>query len=185
MARCLPRVAPRLERAAVVGDDVVLVVDGLRLPELDERQLAGRTALALRPRLARELLPHLVLKVRQSLREDIYNELVLNGDSLPDALVNIVEREPRRVELARAGLGLRLRLEATPALERVLSFRRDPELGVYALLAIEHCHLVRLALRSAVLTICKTAIVVAASVVMRARSRTFSRARYRFCFKAL
>jgi hypothetical protein len=66
---------------------------------------------------------------------------MLIGDPLPDALVNVVERERRHVELARARLRLRLRLEASPALERVLGVvRRDAELGVHALLAIEHLH---------------------------------------------
>src|SRR5262249_22270928 len=46
MRRRLPGVALRLERAAVIGDDVARVVDRLGYPQLDQRQLAGRTLLA-------------------------------------------------------------------------------------------------------------------------------------------
>ena len=41
MRRRLAGVALRLERAAVVGDDVARVVDGFWRPQLDFRQLAG------------------------------------------------------------------------------------------------------------------------------------------------
>src|SRR5262245_8451600 len=42
MRRRLPGVALRLERAAVIGNDVARVVDGLWHPHLNERQLTGR-----------------------------------------------------------------------------------------------------------------------------------------------
>src|SRR5262249_53202911 len=41
--RRLPGIALRLERAAVIGNHVALVVHGLRHPQLDQRQLAGRS----------------------------------------------------------------------------------------------------------------------------------------------
>src|SRR5262249_6523923 len=37
-----------------------------------------------------------------SLRQNIHDELVLSGDSLPDALVDVVKRDLRRVQLALA-----------------------------------------------------------------------------------
>ena len=46
MRRRLPGIALRLERAAVIGDDVALVKDRLGHPQLDERQLTGRTLFA-------------------------------------------------------------------------------------------------------------------------------------------
>src|SRR5262249_60829532 len=46
--RRLPGVALRLERSAVIGDDVALVVDGLGYPQLNERQLALRSLFARR-----------------------------------------------------------------------------------------------------------------------------------------
>src|SRR5262245_10589909 len=100
--RRLPGVALRLERAAIIGDDVALVVNPLGHPQLNERQLARRSLLAPRAWLPCSLLFNLVLKVRDSLRQNIHNELVLSGDSLPDALVDIVKRDLRRVQLALA-----------------------------------------------------------------------------------
>src|SRR5262249_18293642 len=42
----LASIALGLERAAIIGDDVARVVDGLWHPQLDQRQLAGRPLLA-------------------------------------------------------------------------------------------------------------------------------------------
>src|SRR5262249_37010357 len=100
--RRLPGVALRLEGAAIIGDDVARVVDGLWHPQLDQRQLAGRSLLTARSWLPCSLLFDLVLKVRDSPRQNIHDELVLSGDSLPDALVDIVKRDWRRVQLALA-----------------------------------------------------------------------------------
>src|SRR5262249_57547867 len=94
--RRLPGIALRLERAAVIGDHVARVVDGLWHPQLDQRQLAGRSLLAPRAWLPCSLPFDLVLKVRNSLRQNIHDELVLSGDSLPDALVDVVKRDLRR-----------------------------------------------------------------------------------------
>src|SRR5262245_40437394 len=101
MRRRLPGIALRLERAAVIGDHVALVVDGLWHPQLDQRQLARRSLLTARSCWPRRS-PHLrvSLKVRDSLRQNIHDELVLSGDSLPDALVDVVKRDLRRVQLA-------------------------------------------------------------------------------------
>jgi hypothetical protein len=72
--------------------------------------------------------PHLrvVLKLRKDLGQDINHELVLGGDPLLDATIDLVERGRRRVELALARLRLRLGLHALPALKRVFGVRRDP-----------------------------------------------------------
>src|SRR5262245_43812777 len=48
MRRRLPGVALRLERATIIGDDVALVMNHIGYPQLNERQLAGRSLLALR-----------------------------------------------------------------------------------------------------------------------------------------
>src|SRR5262245_34247322 len=125
MRRWLPSVALRLERAAVIGDDIAFVIDRLGHPQLNERQLAGRLLLTARSWLSCSLLFDLVLKVRDSLRQDIHDELVLSGDSLPDALVDVVKRDLRRVQPARLRLRLRFRNETLPAYQRVLSVRRD------------------------------------------------------------
>jgi hypothetical protein len=50
---------------------------------------------------------------------------MLSGDSLFDALVDVVQRDLRRVELARLRLRLRFCHETLPAFQRVLSLRRD------------------------------------------------------------
>src|SRR5262249_34693228 len=50
MRRRLAGIALCLERAAVVGDDVARVVDGFWRPQLDYRQLTGRTLFAPRAR---------------------------------------------------------------------------------------------------------------------------------------
>src|SRR5262245_21733053 len=92
MRRRLPGVALRLEGAAIIGDHVALVVHGLWHPQLDERQLAGRPLLTARSWLPCSLLFDLVLKVRDSPRQNIHDELVFSGDSLPDALVDVVKR---------------------------------------------------------------------------------------------
>src|SRR5262249_13207927 len=102
MRRRLPGVALRLEGAAIIGDHVALVVHGLWHPQLDQRQLAGRPLLTARSWLPCSLLFDLVLKVRDSLRQNIHDELVLSGDSLPDALVDVVQGQKRRVQLALA-----------------------------------------------------------------------------------
>src|SRR5262249_9703349 len=100
--RWLPGIALRLERAAVIGDDIALVMDPLGHPQLNERQLAGRSLLTPRSWLPCSLLFDLVLNARDSLRQDIHDELVLSGDSLPDALVDVFKRDLRRVQLALA-----------------------------------------------------------------------------------
>jgi hypothetical protein len=46
MRRRLPGIALRLERAAIIGDDVALVIDRLGYPQLNERQLTRRSLLA-------------------------------------------------------------------------------------------------------------------------------------------
>src|SRR5262249_53346180 len=53
MRRRLAGIALRLERTAVVGDDVARVVDGFWRPQLDYRQLTGRTLFAPRARRPR------------------------------------------------------------------------------------------------------------------------------------
>jgi len=78
------------------------------------------------------------LKVRDSLRQNIHDELVLSGDSLPDALVDVVKRDLRRVQPARLRLRLRFRHETPPAYQGVLSVRRHSEFSVYAFPVVEH-----------------------------------------------
>src|SRR5262249_3441916 len=74
------------------------------------------------------------------------HELMLGGDPFPDALIDLSQRRRHNVELALARLWLfALGLHAAPAVKRVLGLlRRDPELGIEAILAVEHCHLAQL-----------------------------------------
>src|SRR5262245_13495182 len=103
MRRRLPGVALRLEGAAIIGDDVARAVDGLWHPQLDQRQLAGRSLLAPRACWPRRP-PHLrvSLKVREELGQDADHELVLGGDPFPDALIDLSQRGRHNVELALA-----------------------------------------------------------------------------------
>src|SRR5262249_42657918 len=81
MRRRLAGIALRLERAAVVGDDVALVIDRLGHPQLNERQLPGRPLFAPRARGPR-WSPHLrvVLKVHEDLGQEVDIELMLGGN---------------------------------------------------------------------------------------------------------
>src|SRR4029077_19353468 len=90
MRRRLPGVAPRLERAAVIGDDVALVIDRLWHPQLDERHLSGRSLLAPRPLRP----PHLwvALNLREELGQDTHHKLMLGGNALLDAPIDVIER---------------------------------------------------------------------------------------------
>jgi hypothetical protein len=63
MRRRLAGVAPGLERAAVVGDDVARIEHILRCPRLDHRQLAGRSLRPCRP--GRSPPFRVVLKLRK------------------------------------------------------------------------------------------------------------------------
>src|SRR5262249_39445094 len=97
MRRRLSGVAYRLERAAVVGDDVARVMDRLGHPQLDERQLTRCSLLARRPR-------HLwvALKAPEDLGQDVNHEVVFGGNALLDTPIDVIERELRRVEPALA-----------------------------------------------------------------------------------
>src|SRR5215510_10464069 len=101
MRRRLAGVALRLERAAVVGDDVARVVDGFWRPQLDYRQLTGRTLFPPRARRPR-WPPHLrvVLKLRDDLARDVNHELMLGGNPLLDAPIDLSQRGRRNVDLA-------------------------------------------------------------------------------------
>jgi LysR substrate binding domain len=128
MRRWLPGVAPRLIGAAVIGDDVALIVDRLGHPQLDERQLAGRSLLAPRPRRPRRP-PHLwvALNLREELGQDTHHKLMLGGDALLDAPIDVIERGRRRVELALARLRLfALGFLAPPAIKRILGLLSKP-----------------------------------------------------------
>src|SRR5262249_57670291 len=70
MRRRLAGIALRLERAAVVLDDVARVVDGLWRPQLDYRQPTGRTLVAPRARRPRwSPQPRVALKLRRDLAQ--------------------------------------------------------------------------------------------------------------------
>src|SRR5262249_5433936 len=101
MRRRLASIALRLERAAVVSDDVARVVDGFWRPQLDYRQLTGRTLFAPRARRPR-WPPHLrvVLKLRDDLAHDLNHQVVLGGNPLLDAPIDLSQRGRRNIELA-------------------------------------------------------------------------------------
>src|SRR5262249_43873563 len=101
MRRRLAGIALRLERAAVVGDDVARVVDGFWRPQLDYRQLTGRTLFApraRRPRWSSHL--RIALKLREDLAQDVNHELMLGGNPLLDAPIDLSQRGRRNVDLA-------------------------------------------------------------------------------------
>jgi hypothetical protein len=81
--------------------------------------------------------------VRDDFGHDVDHELMLGGDPFPDALIDLSQRGRRNVELALAGLRLfALGFHTPPAIERVLGLlRRDPELSIDTIPAVEHCHL--------------------------------------------
>src|SRR5262249_7418940 len=101
MRRRLAGIALRLERAAVVRDDVARVVDGFWRPQLDYRQLTGRTLFAPRARRPR-WSPHLrvALKLREDLAQDVNHELMPGGNPLLDAPIDLSQRGRRNVDLA-------------------------------------------------------------------------------------
>src|SRR5262249_41647494 len=109
MRRRLPGVALRLERAAVIGDDVALVMNPLGHPQLNERQLAGQSLLAPRagwprwshrPHYPFSLQPHVIFGHEGD------HELILGGDQFLDALIDLSQRGRHSVELALARLRL-------------------------------------------------------------------------------
>src|SRR5262249_45352187 len=69
-------------------------------------------------------------------------ELILGGDPLRDALIDLSQRGRHNVELALARLWFfALGFHASPAVERVLRrLRRDTELSVEAIPALGHYH---------------------------------------------
>src|SRR4051812_30580312 len=84
MRRRLTGIALRLEGAAVIGDDVARVVDGLWYPQLSERQLASRPLLAPRarwPRWSHRSRHPLILQLSDDSGYDVDHELMLGGDS--------------------------------------------------------------------------------------------------------
>src|SRR5262245_56866957 len=101
MRRRLAGIALRLERAAVVRDDLARVVDGFWRPQLEYRQLTGRTLFAPRARRPR-WSPHLrvALKLRDDLAQDVNHELMLGGNPLLDAPIDLSQRRRRKVDLA-------------------------------------------------------------------------------------
>src|SRR5262245_64703102 len=143
MRRRLPGIALRLERTAVVGDDVARVVDSFWRPQLDYRQLTGRTLFAPRARRPR-WSPHLrvVLKLRDDLAYDFDHELMLGGNPLLDAPIDLSQRGRRNVDLALARWGLfALGFHTSPVIKWILGLlRRHPKLGINGVSTI-HCHL--------------------------------------------
>ena len=88
---------------------------------------------------------HPVFGMRDNLSHDGHPELMLGGDPLLDALIDFSHRGRRRsIELTLTRL--RLRLQALPALKRVLFLRRYAKLEVDTLSAshklstIKHCN---------------------------------------------
>src|SRR5262249_14379329 len=144
MRRRLPGVRLRLIRPAIIGDDVARVEDGLCHPQLDQRQLTGRTLFAPRARWP-WWSPHLrvVLKLRDDPAHDLNHELTLGGDPCFNALIDLSQRGRHNVELALArrrpsALGF----HTAPALNRVLGLlRRRPRLRIQANPGVGQHHL--------------------------------------------
>src|SRR5262249_13006300 len=74
---------------------------------------------------------------------------MLGGDPFRDALIDLSQRGRHNVELALARLRLfALGSHASPRIKRILGLlRRDPEFGVEAIPALEHCHFAQLIVR--------------------------------------
>jgi hypothetical protein len=70
---------------------------------------------------------------------------MLGGDPFPDAPIDLSQRERQNVELALARLWLfALGFHMSPAIKRILGLlRRDPELSIDAIPAVEHCALLQ------------------------------------------
>src|SRR5262249_9558776 len=83
-------VTQRLISRAVVGNDLRFIGDAVGLPEIGDRQLARRAWGARWPWGSRCRLP---LQVRDNLGQDSDHQLVLGGDRLRDALIDVIERK--------------------------------------------------------------------------------------------
>ena len=73
--------------------------------------------------------PHLrvALNVREELGQDVHHELVLGGNPLMDAPIDVIERGLRRVELALARLWFfALGFLTPPAIKRILGLLSKP-----------------------------------------------------------
>jgi len=120
-----------------------LVMNPLRHPQLNERQLAGQSLLAPRagwPRWSHRPNHPFSLQLHVVFGHEGDRELFLGGDPFPDALIDLSQRG-RHNALARLRL-FALGSHASPAIKRILGLlRRDPKLGIDAVPALEHCHL--------------------------------------------
>jgi hypothetical protein len=90
-----------------------------------------------------------VLKPREDLAHDLNHELMLGGNPLLDALIDLSQRGRHNVELTLARLWFfALGSHTPPAIKRILGLlRRDTELSIEAISALGHCHLAQLIAR--------------------------------------
>src|SRR6516165_10113213 len=89
------------------------------------------------------------MQLREDFSDDVAHELMLGGDPLRNALIDLSQRGRHNVELALARLRLfALGFHTSPTIKRILGRpRRDPELSIEAIPALGHCHLAQLITR--------------------------------------